>query len=262
MLSNQWASEEKIREWNKKFNEALPFRHVVIDNAIEPILAEKLSLEFPSLEKMKVKYMGINESKSEHSDFENLDPSFASLKKAFSDEKIISAIEQISNIPSLITIHDRFGYGLHQGGKNSFLDIHVDYNLHPTQKKQRRLNLILFLNKEWKESWGGSLEFWNEDVSQCMQSIAPLFNRCVIFECNEISYHGYATITCPETESRKSFYHYYFSEPGKKLLFHDTIFKNKPQDRLSKKIIVRTKETAKNLIKRTFYHLGLNKFLK
>ena len=262
MISDQWISEEKIREWTSNFNSAGPFRFLVIDNAIDPKLAEQLSMEFPSLDQMKVTYKGINESKSEHSDFDSLHPAFRSLKEGFSKSTFISTVEKISQIPSLEAIHDRFGYGLHQGGKNSFLDIHVDYNLHPTHKKQRRLNLILFLNKDWQESWGGALEFWNEDVSQCIHSIPPLFNRVVIFECNEISYHGYSRIMCPDNQSRKSFYHYYFSEPSKKLIFHDTIFKNKPQEKFSKKIVVNTKETAKNMVKRMLYHMGLNKFLE
>ena len=255
-------SAEKIREWTNAFNNARPFRFVVIDNAIDPLLAEKLAMEFPTIEEMKVKYKGINESKSEHSDFENLHPSFQSLKQGFSNRTLIDTIEKISRIPVLETIHDRFGYGLHQGGRNSFLDIHVDYNLHPMEKKQRRLNLILFLNKNWQEDWGGALEFWNKDVSKCMQSIPPLFNRCVIFECNEISYHGYSRINCPEAESRKSFYHYYFSEPSKKLIFHDTIFKNKPEENIGKKIVVTGKEWTKNMVKRFLYHTGLNRLLK
>lgn len=262
ILSDQWTRNEKIKEWTSAFNNAAPFRFLIIDNAIDPVLAEKLSMEFPSLDQMKVKYKGINESKSEHSDFDSLHPAFQTLKEGFSTKAVLSTIEKISRIPILEAIHDRFGYGLHQGGRDSFLDIHVDYNLHPTHKKQRRLNLILFLNKDWQESWGGALEFWNKDVSQCMHSIPPLFNRCVIFECNEISYHGYSRIMCPENQSRKSFYHYYFSEPSKKLIFHDTIFKNKPEEKFSKKIVVTAKETAKNMVKRALYHLGLNRLLE
>ncbi len=251
-----------MEQWALKFNHAKPFRFLVIDNALDNALAESLSENFPTLDTMSVKYKGINEMKSEHSNFALLHPDFSLTRDLLSSAEVISKIEKISNIHDLLCIHDRYGYGLHQGGRNSFLDIHVDYNLHPLEKKQRRLNFILFLNKEWKEEWGGALEFWNKDVTICEQSILPKFNRAVIFECNEYSFHGYSQINCPADITRKSLYHYYFSEPSKKLLFHDTIFRNTPKQNLSKKIIVTFKEAAKNLVKRVLFHLGLNKFLK
>lgn len=262
MFSNLSLDEPQINAWSQAFQEALPFRFLVIDDFLDPELARRLANAFPSLQKMEVNYAGLNERKSEHSNFELLHEDFNNLKKNLSSSDFTSIVERISKIENLETIGDRYGYGLHQGGKNSFLDIHVDYNLHPLRKKQRRLNLIIFLNDDWQEDWGGALEFWNGDVSECMQSILPVFNRCVLFECHDHSYHGYSKITCPETVTRKSFYLYYFSEPGQRLIFHDTIFRNKPKEPLAKKIRVHLKETTKNFIKRVFYYAGIKKFLK
>ena len=94
---------------------------------------------------------------------------------------------KVTGIPGLQTIEDRLGYGLHQGANQSFLDIHIDYNLHPLRKLYRKLNLIIFLNESWESNWGGHLELWDADVANCVQSIAPVFNRCALFECSEIS---------------------------------------------------------------------------
>jgi Rps23 Pro-64 3,4-dihydroxylase Tpa1-like proline 4-hydroxylase len=256
MLSNKWRDDQLTIEWKKKFNSALPFRFLVIDNAIDLDLAENLSREFPSLEHMKVNYKGINEAKSEHSSFEDLHPDFLKIKEIFNSHEVTTLLESISGISTLQNIDDRYGYGLHQGGRHSFLDIHVDYNLHPTKKKQRRLNLILFLNKDWEPGWGGELEFWDKNVTRCLQSIQPIFNRCVIFECNEYSYHGYSKINCPEGVTRRSFYTYFFSEPAENLVFHDTIFRNKPNDSVLKKIIIPIKEFSKTVIKRLLYRIG------
>ncbi|MBA2746547.1 MAG: 2OG-Fe(II) oxygenase [Flavisolibacter sp.] len=262
MLTSQWSDEKILDQWANAFNAARPFRFLVIDNALQESHVEKLAAAFPSLSKMSVNYKGMNEHKSEHSDFDALDPGFNTLKKLCSESSFLRVIEKITGMKEIMTIHDRYGYGLHQGGSNSFLDIHVDYNLHPLEKKQRRLNLILFLNRDWEASWGGALEFWNQDVSECKHAILPLFNRVVLFECNEYSYHGYSKINCPESVTRKSFYHYYFTEPEKKLLFHDTLFKTKPKEPFTKRVVVRIKETGKNLVKTTLFHLGLNRFLK
>ena len=262
MFNKDLTDIEQLEQWKKNFNDAKPFRFLIIDDFLELSFAQDLAKSFPSLEEMNIKYKGINERKSEHSDFNKLSPSFIRLKQTVSSPELTSAIEKITQIQNPELINDRYGYGLHQGGKDSFLDIHVDYNLHPIERKQRRLNLILFLNDGWKENWGGALEFWNKDVSVCEQSILPLFNRCVLFECNEVSFHGYSKINCPADVTRKSFYQYYFSKPEDKIVYHDTIFKNKPEESINKKIVVPIKEGLKNNVKRLFYYLGLKRFLK
>lgn len=254
--------EQQLKGLNKSFDSAQPFRFLVIDNFLVPGLAEELARDFPSLEEMNVNYKGINERKSEHSDFHRLAPAFTRLKQELSSEAFTSVIENITGIDHPETVNDRYGYGLHQGGKNSFLDIHVDYNLHPISGKQRRLNLILFLNPQWEADWGGALEFWNKDVSACQHSILPIFNRCVLFECNEYSFHGYSRINCPENITRKSFYQYYFTEPKGKIVYHDTVFKNRPGEPVNKKIMVSVKEMLKNNTKRLLYYLGWKRFLK
>lgn len=254
--------EKQLKEWQQKFNAAKPFRFLVIDNFLESSFALELAESFPSLEEMNISYKGINERKSEHSDFDKLPAIFSEFKKNISSPSITAAIETITQIQNPELINDRYGFGLHQGGRDSFLDIHVDYNLHPIKQKQRRLNLILFLNSEWQEDWGGTLEFWNKDVTRCEESILPVFNRCVLFECSECSFHGYSKINCPEGVTRKSFYQYYFTNPQEKIVFHDTIFKNKPEESVGKKIVVPIKETLKNTIKRLLYYLKLKRLLK
>jgi Rps23 Pro-64 3,4-dihydroxylase Tpa1-like proline 4-hydroxylase len=261
MFNKLLCDEKQLQKWKEEFNNAKPFRFLVIDNFLEPKLAIDLSKAFPSLGQMNVNYKGLNEQKSEHSEFDNL-PEFTELKKILSCYQITTAIEAITQIENTELINDRFGYGLHQGGKNSFLDVHIDYNLHPTEKKQRRLNLILFLNEHWEKNWGGALELWNKDVTVCEQSILPTLNRCVLFECNEYSFHGYSKINCPDGITRKSFYQYYFTEAKSKIIFHDTIFRSRPQESLAKKILVPVKETSKNTVKRVLYYLGFSKFLK
>lgn len=84
-------------------------------------------------------------------------------------------------INNLMIISDRYGSGLHQGGNGSFLDIPIDYKLHTIEKKQRRLNLIIFLNQNWEKEWGGYLEFWNAGGTKCDASIKPKFNKYVLF---------------------------------------------------------------------------------
>jgi hypothetical protein len=261
-MLNKSLEPAQIQRWQAEFETGSPFRYLIIDNFLKPTFAEELSNKFPALGEMNVRYRGMNERKSEHSDFVNLPSVFSALKKRLTEFDVTTAIGKITQIQNLELINDRFGLGLHQGGKDSFLDIHVDYNLHPLHRKQRRINLILFLNTNWEKDWGGALEFWNNDVTKCEQSILPLFNRCVLFECNEYSFHGYSKINCPEEITRKSFYQYYFTDPEEKIVFHDTIFKSKPEESVTKRLLVSIKETLKNATKRTLYHFGLRRWLK
>lgn len=262
MLNRKLKDENVIKDLQKRFNTAEPYKHVVIDDFLALEAAQVLAKNFPRLSQMKTKYNGINEKKAEHSGFDELVPEFTRLKQALFDRDFTHAVEKISGISDLQTIDDRYGFGLHQGGPGSFLDIHIDYNLHPLKKKQRRLNLLIFLNEEWHNDWGGMLQLWNRNVTECTTAILPAFNRCVIFECNDISYHGYNTIQCPMPVTRKSFYTYYFSKPIKEIDFHDTVFKPLPHETKLKKILVSGKESLKNNIKRLLYKTGLLKFLE
>ena len=255
-------SEENLSALHKCFIEAEPFPYLCIDNFLEEELANSLSEHFPSLEAMNTIYHGINENKGEHSSFENLHHSFTILKQQLLNDTFIQKIEKISGINNLEVIQDRYGSGLSQGGKGSFLDIHIDYNLHPVAKKQRRINLLIFLNKTWEKEWCGYLEFWDASHTKCITSVEPRFNRCVIFICNNISYHGYSNIKCPEYVTRKSFYLYFFSKPEKKLLYHDTVFTTAGNHKFIYKYRIIVKEFFKNSIKRILYYSGLNKFLK
>ncbi len=254
--------ENILQKLNGDFIHADPFSYVCIDDFLQDSIAASLSENFPSLTQMDILYHGLNENKGEHSSFESLHENFKNLRDELASRNFVRNIEIISGINNLQTINDRYGAGLHQGGNGSFLDIHIDYNLHPLERRQRRLNLIIFLNKDWQQEWGGYLEFWNATRTKCVTSIEPKFNRCVLFICNNISYHGYSRIKCPVSVTRKSFYFYFFSKPEKKLIYHDTVFAPAPDDTFIHKYRVKAKEFLKNSIKQLLYYSGLNKFLK
>jgi hypothetical protein len=92
------------------------------------------------------------------------------------------------------------------------LNIHLDYEKHPYSGKERRLNIILFMSKDWNSDWNGANELWNNDVSRCITKTNVKFNRAIIFKTNDISWHGLPDkILCPENTFRKSLAYYYVS---------------------------------------------------
>ncbi len=109
---------------------------------------------------------------------------------------------------------------------------------------------------------GDNLELWDAEVKACVKSYTPVFSRCVVFECSNISYHGYSKIEVPEGITRKSCYQYYFIPAPENISFHDTIFKPKPDESSVKKIAIYSKDFSKNAIKKILVKLGWKKFLE
>jgi hypothetical protein len=145
--------------------------------------------------------------------------------------------------------------------------VHIDFNCIETRQLHRRLNLLLYLNETWDDSWGGQLQLWDDQVKHCEAEFAPVFNRCVIFETNEISYHGVLPISPRASVPRKSFATYYYTReapPNWSGNVHSTVFKARPDERFkglvampvdaakasAKKGATRIKQKIKSLIGR------------
>ena len=90
------------------------------------------------------------------------------------------------------------------------MDLHYDIN-HLEQKLYRRLNIVLYLNEDWKEKWGGALDLWDAEIKHCAHSVAPLANRAVIFNTVPRSFHGVTPVKCPPDRSRNTFAAFYYT---------------------------------------------------
>jgi Rps23 Pro-64 3,4-dihydroxylase Tpa1-like proline 4-hydroxylase len=262
ILRKSLLEKPAIDSLRLQFDNNTPIRHIVIENFLDESFAKQIFEKFPGVSEMKTHYKGLNEKKSEHSGFSTLDPVFETLHQQLSAPSFLEWLQTCTGIQGFQTIDDRLGYGLHQGANNSFLDIHIDYNIHPVQDLLRKLNLILFFNPEWQKQFGGNLELWDAKVENCIRSFPPVFNTCVIFECSDVSYHGYSRITVPEGMTRKSYYQYYFIPPPTGITYHDTVFRTRPQEPLLKKLVTPAKEFAKNTAKRLMRRLGMSRLLK
>ena len=126
------------------------------------------------------------------------------------------------------------GGGMHLTGSGGRLDVHVDFNRIEERQLFRRLNILIYLNTEWKDEWGGQIELWDSSVKVCHLSSLPVLNRCLIFQTSDISYHGVRPITAPPEVARKSFAAYYYTREaptGWNGQSHSTIFKARPDEK-------------------------------
>jgi Rps23 Pro-64 3,4-dihydroxylase Tpa1-like proline 4-hydroxylase len=224
---------EKAEKLANQYQNASPFPHIIIDNFFPDEILEQVLEEFPSATQINwYRYNSPNERKlacSKEEEFGNKTLHFIHL---LNSSIFLEFLEKLTGIKNLIPDQSLEGGGLHQIMPGGLLKIHSDFNVHPRTKLNRRLNVLIYLNKDWKEEYGGHFELWDKQMKKCEVKVLPVFNRMAIFSTTSTSYHGHPNpLTCPEGMSRKSIAMYYYTngrpqhEIQEGLEAHTTLFK-------------------------------------
>ena len=218
------------------YSEAKPFPHIVLDALFPKEVPEGILEEFPDPGEILWRRHEHSHSKKLASEKETqLGPFTRQVIYHLNSSVFIHFLENLTGIEGLVPDPHLWGGGLHQIERGGFLGVHADFNQHPQLKLDRRLNLLLYLNKNWREQWGGHLQLWNRDMTQCEEKLLPIFNRCVIFSTTDFSFHGHPDpLTCPEGESRKSLALYYYSNgrPAWEISKgHSTLYQKRPGEK-------------------------------
>jgi glycosyltransferase involved in cell wall biosynthesis len=122
-------------------------------------------------------------------------------------------LEKLTGIEGLIADPTLLGGGMHKIESGGKLSIHADSRKHTINGNYRRINLLVYLNKDWNKEWGGSLQLWDKDMTTMVQDIQPLFNRVVIFNTGADTYHGHPhPLNTPNGMSRISLALYYYTK--------------------------------------------------
>ena len=220
-----------------RFQNDPPFRHVVIDDFLRADYCDELLRQFPPFERGNARNeAGELGAKSTVEKIRELGRPYAALDDLIQTRGFLDLISKITGIPGLLYDPWYFGGDTHENREGQDLDAHVDFNRHPVERWHRRLNLIVYLNHEWQDDWGGSLELHSDPraADDVVRLVTPLFNRAVIFETTEWSWHGFSRITLPERKkdiSRKSIalYFYTIERPRDELAdTHSTIYVDRP----------------------------------
>ena len=214
-----------------------PFRHIVIENFFTAEACAKLLADFPPFERGNARNeAGELGAKSTVERIRELGRSYAALDDAIQTPQFLALIGTITGIPDLLYDPWYFGGGTHENREGQDLDAHVDFNRHPVERWHRRLNLIVYLNHEWDDAWGGSLELHSDPraADDRVKLVTPLYNRAVIFETTETSWHGFSRIGLPADKknlSRRSIALYFYTKdrPQEELAdTHSTIYVDRP----------------------------------
>jgi Rps23 Pro-64 3,4-dihydroxylase Tpa1-like proline 4-hydroxylase/predicted O-methyltransferase YrrM len=222
---------------SRRFQQRSPFRHLVIDDFLQTDFATHLLAQFPAFEQGDARNEnGELGGKSVVERIRGLGPAFSELDDLVRSRAFLDWLSQVTGIPDLLYDPYYFGGGTHDNRDGQDLDPHVDFNRHPANGWHRRLNLIVYLNPEWSDDWGGSLELHSDPRADnnTITVVTPLFNRCVMFETTASSWHGFSRIRLPTARrllSRRSVALYFYTRtppPEELTASHSTIYVDRP----------------------------------
>jgi Rps23 Pro-64 3,4-dihydroxylase Tpa1-like proline 4-hydroxylase len=238
MIPASYFDPERLRaiadQHRSEYRSAKPFPHVVIDDFMAEGDLDRILDEFlEAQDEAWRRFDNPREKKLAERRETSFGPFTRHLLAAnFNSSIFLEFLESLTGIDGLIPDPYYEGGGLHQIVPGGFLKVHADCNWHKDLKLDRRLNVIVYLNRGWKEEYGGHLELWNHEMTRCERRVLPVFNRCVIFSTTDFSYHGHPEpLTCPEGVTRKSLALYYYSNgrPAEELSeTHSTLFQARP----------------------------------
>lgn len=223
------------KENKKKYQNNNPFPSIYFDNFFDKTFLSDVLKEFPDLSKQDdtIKFNNKNEVKFAGKGEKSFGPKTRILMHYLNSEPFLQFLQELTGIKEPLLGDPYFeGGGLHEIKKGGVLKIHADFNKHSLTNLDRRINVLIYLNKNWKEDYGGHFELWDKKMISCETKISPIFNRMAIFSTTDFSFHGHPNpLECPENMSRKSLALYYFSNgrPENEIsgVSHGTIFKGR-----------------------------------
>jgi hypothetical protein len=232
--------------WAKQYKENRPFPHIGIDDFFDERIIRNLVSDYPgefdaSWNRTFLDAGTYEEQKLGLDRLEAFPPSIQHFVNALNSRVFVEFLERLTGIDGLIPDPHLVGGGLHMIPRGGRLAVHADFNIHKKLRLDRRLNLLLYLNYDWKPEWGGALELWDKDVKVKVKEYLPIANRVVVFTTTDTAYHGHPDpLTSPKGKYRRSLALYYYTNgrpEDEKSESHTTIFKMRPNEVKRRKVL-------------------------
>lgn len=233
LLSDADATRSIGKTYSTAYQSAQPYPHICIDNFLPEEILEKVLTDLGNRPEQETSFARAQENKKVSYVPERLPTYTKNLFYALNSRPFLLFLEEMTGIEGLIPDPFFFGAGVHEVANGGHLDIHADFNLHSKMKVERRLNTLIYLNKNWQPEWGGSFEIWDKEMKGKVHSFVPLFNRMVTFSTTSDSFHGNPeVVNNPNGKSRDSMALYYYTatwDDSRKS--HSTLFKPRPNSK-------------------------------
>jgi hypothetical protein len=238
-----------------------PFPHAHLPDFLEPSIVTEIVDEFAkSTDSGWVQYKHYNENKSGLTNRARFPPQVGQVVDELNSTPFVAWLSRLTGIPGLLPDPSLEGGGLHQSTTGGFLNVHADFTKHHHQKNwRRRVNVIVYLNPEWRPEWGGAIELWDKGMTRCVVSVLPLANHAVIFNTDDHAYHGFPDpITCPPGITRKSLALYYYTAEQQEIVAKSTNYQARPGDSGWTSALIWADKQAVHLYSRIKSTLGLS----
>ena len=243
-ILNLRAFEGRISTLQNEYQSAQPYGHIVLDDVLTAPTLEAAYRDFAGLDLTDwTNYLHVNERKFANRNRDTWGETLREIHDALSSPRFLEFLSQLTGIAALQPDPAMDGGGLHRTTRGAHLNIHADFTAHHTnQNWRRRVNLLLYLNREWEPEWGGELELWDRDVSACQAKVAPIGNRIFLFTTDEFSFHGHPEpLNFPEGIARQSLALYYFTHEEHPLV-KSTNYRARPGDGIKRLTIYLDKQ--------------------
>jgi Rps23 Pro-64 3,4-dihydroxylase Tpa1-like proline 4-hydroxylase len=192
-----------------------PFSHIVIDGFFDSAAMNEVLAEVDAVDRSK-RYAKFLDRETGHNKFaffpDAIGPNTSRLAQCLNSGPFLNYLETLTGIPNLIADPSYFGGGVHWIENGGYLEVHADFNHLKKYNLARRINLLLYLNKDWRDEYNGHLELWDRSTMTKRKEVAPSFNRAVIFSTVKEALHGHPTpLSAPPGVARRSLALYYYT---------------------------------------------------
>lgn len=230
---------------SEEYAQAQPYPHAVIDHIFPTAFTQLLLDHFPQQAQAhdKVYEKGYGGTHKRQILPYDCDETLRAAFALFNSAPMLQFIEALTGYKGLLPDPYFAGGGLHETAAGGLLGIHADFQVNEPLQLYRRVNMLVYLNPDWKPEYGGNLELWDRQMQACQQRVAPLFNRCVIFNTDADSFHGHPDpLTTPDGITRRSIALYYYQAlpiPNAAGESRHTLYVARPEDDAATKAQVR-----------------------
>jgi hypothetical protein len=234
--------QQVARQHREAYAAAQPFPHAVLDDFLPEDVCDRLLDEFPSPGRIDwLRFERHHSRKLATRGDGQFGDYTRDLLLQFNGAAFLEFLETLTGITGLISDPYFEGGGLHQIERGGYLKVHADFNWHQKLSLDRRINVIVYLNRDWREEYNGHLELWDCSMSRCVREVLPVYNRCVAFSTTSWSYHGHPQkLACPSDRTRKSLALYYYSNgrpDDERRARHGTLWQERPAGRRFGKVV-------------------------
>lgn len=231
-LVNKIDESKGVLQTQWKNNDPSVTRHIIIDNFISEELCHTIFKDYVSLKQnFKVGKYLLKQNKKTLNNLDYVGLQTKNLYSALHSREFVSAIERVVGINKLHPDPTLYAGGLTMMNQGDYLNPHIDNSHDGIRKKYRRLNILFYITPDWSLNYGGNLELWNKDVSKS-HCIISKFNRLVIMETNNVSWHSVSPVKVDAARCCLSTYYFTVESPENYEYFHVTSFQGRPEQKI------------------------------